>query len=235
MDRHLRQVIRPHHHHHHPQAACLERALFFVSGACESDDSVHGDDMNGCRSHVLWQRRSTTPPGPSLRRATRGWWRVPRTTPYEARTQSPEPAPLVEVRPQAGIRRHTGVGYELVLDPVVPQMAEKLVEVFDIPVLCGGRSLPLGDLPGFHAQDMVPLRLVCDASACCGVHPTCAGLVSFPCDSGGVYCTHNQQQWFYRQRQWWIILHPRQQLSFRLRQLRSLLHPCQRCFKRQRL
>ena len=56
-----------------------------------SDDSVHGGDMNGCRSLVLWQRHSTTPPGPSLRRATRGWWRVPRTTPYEARTQSQEP------------------------------------------------------------------------------------------------------------------------------------------------
>ena len=42
-----------------------------------SDDSVHGGDMNGCRSLVLWQRHFTTPPGPSLRRATRGWWRVP--------------------------------------------------------------------------------------------------------------------------------------------------------------
>ena len=28
--------------------------------------------MNGCRSLVLWQRHSTTPPGPSLPRATRG-------------------------------------------------------------------------------------------------------------------------------------------------------------------
>ena len=55
-----------------------------------SDDSVHGGDMNGCRSHVLWQRHATTPPGPSFRRATRGWWRLPRTTPYQVRTQSPE-------------------------------------------------------------------------------------------------------------------------------------------------
>ena len=75
-------------------------------------------------------------------------------TPYEARTQSPEPerwrsascstrrgarsllhletrpAPVQEPRPQDGIQRHTGVGFELVLDPVVPQMAEQLVEVF---------------------------------------------------------------------------------------------------------
>ena len=29
--------------------------------------------MNGCRPHVLWQRHPTTPPGPSLRRATRGF------------------------------------------------------------------------------------------------------------------------------------------------------------------
>ena len=36
-------------------------------------------------------RGTPPPPGPSLRRATRGWWRVPRTTPCEARTQSPEP------------------------------------------------------------------------------------------------------------------------------------------------
>ena len=34
-----------------------------------------------------------------------------------------------EVRPQGLPDRHTGVGFELVLDPVVPQMAEQLVEV----------------------------------------------------------------------------------------------------------
>ena len=46
------------------------------------------------------------------------------------------PEPFEEVsEPQAGIRRHTGVGYELVLDPVVPQMVEHLVEVFSLPAL----------------------------------------------------------------------------------------------------
>ena len=36
------------------------------------------------------------------------------------------PEPLEEVsEPQAGIRRHTGVGFELVLDPVVPQLARE--------------------------------------------------------------------------------------------------------------
>ena len=39
------------------------------------------------------------------------------------------PPPLAEVRPQGQLERHTGVGIELVLDPVVPQMAEQLVEV----------------------------------------------------------------------------------------------------------
>ena len=33
------------------------------------------------------------------------------------------------MRPQEGIQRHTGVGFGLVLDPVVPQIAEQLVEV----------------------------------------------------------------------------------------------------------
>ena len=36
--------------------------------------------------------------------------------------------------PQAGIGRHTGIGYELVLNPVVPQMAEQLVDV-SLPLL----------------------------------------------------------------------------------------------------
>ena len=56
-----------------------------VPAAEESDASVPCCGMNG------WQSRSTTPPGTHLRSATRGWWRVPRTTPYEARRQSPEP------------------------------------------------------------------------------------------------------------------------------------------------
>ena len=33
------------------------------------------------------------------------------------------PAPLLEVRPQGLLERHTGIGFELVLEPVVPQMA----------------------------------------------------------------------------------------------------------------
>ena len=38
------------------------------------------------------------------------------------------PAPLVEPRPQEEIRRHKGVGFELVLDPVVPQLGQELVD-----------------------------------------------------------------------------------------------------------
>ena len=45
------------------------------------------------------------------------------------------PEPLEEVsEPQAGIGRHTGVGFELVLNPVVPQMAGQLAEV-SLPAL----------------------------------------------------------------------------------------------------
>ena len=47
------------------------------------------------------------------------------TMPYGVRRDLSQRAP----RPQVGIQRHTGVGFELVLDPVVPQMAEQLVEV----------------------------------------------------------------------------------------------------------
>ena len=38
------------------------------------------------------------------------------------------PAPLLEVLPQAGLRRHTGEAFELVLDPVVPQLGRDLAE-----------------------------------------------------------------------------------------------------------
>ena len=57
------------------------------------------------------------------------------------------PAPLFEEWPQGPPEWHTGVGFELLLDPVVQQMAEQLVEVVDIPVqggvgLCGGLQGP---------------------------------------------------------------------------------------------
>ena len=39
------------------------------------------------------------------------------------------PAPLVEVRPQMGYKRHCGSGFELVLDVTVPQLGRELVEV----------------------------------------------------------------------------------------------------------
>ena len=45
------------------------------------------------------------------------------------------PEPLEEVsEPQAGIWRHMGVGYELVVNPVVPQISEQLVKFFSLPV-----------------------------------------------------------------------------------------------------
>ena len=61
------------------------------------------------------------------------------------------PAPLDEVRPQMGYKRHCGSGFELVLDVTVPQLGRELVEVpnvvppvveqnVHIPVRGGGRS-----------------------------------------------------------------------------------------------
>ena len=53
------------------------------------------------------------------------------------------PPPLAEVRPQGPFERQTGVGFELVFDPVVPQMAEQLVEV-PVEVVVG---VPNVDIP----------------------------------------------------------------------------------------
>ena len=43
------------------------------------------------------------------------------------------------MRPQGQLERHTGLGFEVVLDPVVPQMVEQLIEV-DFPVQGGGHG-----------------------------------------------------------------------------------------------
>ena len=48
------------------------------------------------------------------------------------------PPTLAEVRPQGQPERHTGVGFELVLDPVVPQLGRELVEV---PNVSGSREV----------------------------------------------------------------------------------------------
>ena len=111
-------------------------------GGGGSDDSVHGGDMNGCRSLWLWLQWSTIRTGPL------------RTTPYEARRQSPEPERwrsasctarrgarsllhrgrgqhlLVEVQPQGAMVQHSGIfELEQILDVPVLQMVEQPVEV----------------------------------------------------------------------------------------------------------
>ena len=72
------------------------------------------------------------------------------------------PAPLVEVRPQMGYKRHCGSGFELVLDVTLPQLGRELVEVpnvmspvveqnVHIPVRGGGRSkIPRGGVQGLR-------------------------------------------------------------------------------------
>ena len=184
----------------------------------ESDDSVHGSDMNGCRSLVLWQRHSTTPLGPSLRRATRGWLRVPRTTPHEARTQSTEPerwrSASCTTRRGArslgrgqhhwlrcgcrrGTRRHAGIGYELVLNPV---LAEQLVEVFSLPALAVEYISPASAVlsPAPVVESIAPAQavisspapiLVSCSCAYCGVSCSRASGVRIAGASCGVHCT----------------------------------------------
>ena len=99
---------RPHHNHHNHHKAFDSRLPLFVQVSCgrtlvggqwlttrvrapqggdASDDSVRGGDTNGCRSHVPWQKRSTTPP--AARGTTGGGWELLSTVPYAARRQPP--------------------------------------------------------------------------------------------------------------------------------------------------
>ena len=111
-------------------------------GGGGSDDSVYGGDMNGCRSLWLWLQWSTIRTGPL------------RTTPYEARRQSPEPerwrsasctsrrgarsllhrgtrpTPLVEVQPQGVMVQHSGIfELEQILDVPVLHVVEQPEDV----------------------------------------------------------------------------------------------------------
>ena len=107
-----------------------------------SDGSAHGGDMSGCPSQQHWRRPLTAPPkcqqGGAGRSATatddesqRG--RGPRGAPRPTGTDPTSPGDAAGSGSGAvsagGIQRHTGIGYEQVLNPVVPQMAEQLVEV----------------------------------------------------------------------------------------------------------
>ena len=81
------------------------------------------------------------------------------------------PEPLEEVsEPQAGIRRHTGVGFELVLNPVVPQMAEQLVEVFVACACCGVHLTRVRSVPSFFDRHQEEASSQWSASTCSAVH-----------------------------------------------------------------
>ena len=113
---------------------------------------AHGGDMSSRRWQQSWPRTNTTVPhgdrgrpgqGRGAREEIHG--SAPEDAPPQAAgvqyfamdtgedvEEAPaagRPAPLLEVRPQEGLRRHTGVGFELVLDLVVPQLGRELVEV----------------------------------------------------------------------------------------------------------
>ena len=148
------------------------------------------------------------------------------------RAQKP---PLEEVsQPQAGIRRHTGVGYELVLNPVVPQMAEQLVEVFSLPVefispapgqrqwwslshtfqllllfqwwrkLCPRQRVTSTGALG--GAFLTQTSRVSSAGACIGVYCTRASGV--PIASDGAFLTNTSRV---SSASAWSLLHPRQQ------------------------
>ena len=63
------------------------------------------------------------------------------------------PAPLLEVLPQAGLRRHTGEAFELVLDPVVPQLGRDLTV---LPDLAARRFLERAEeMKGKYGEEVV--------------------------------------------------------------------------------
>ena len=141
------------------------------------------------------------------------------------------PAPLMVVRLEGQLERHTGVGFELVRDPVVPQMAEQLVEVFDVPAqggfwLRGGLQGPgLGqaltvqvDHISMRAVFPSPVPVVEFIAPAPAVIPSAERVVEYlaPAPWGSNRqrqswkISHPLQQCFKHQCQWWSILHPRQ-------------------------
>ena len=87
---------------------------------------------------ALAEKLHHTSRGQKIARAGDGEVFVSREAPRGQNTPHPgkRPEPLEEVsEPQVGIRRHAEVGFEFVLNPVVPQMAEQLVEVCSTPAL----------------------------------------------------------------------------------------------------
>ena len=145
---------------------------------------------SNCRSEWPWLQRRTT-------RSTRCTLSPPlqlsqKTGTRADLTRGERQAPLLEVRPQGLPERHTGVGFELVLDPVVPQMAEQLVEVVAPALAVFQASSPA-------VEYFAPAPAVFQASSPVVEHIAPAPAVIPP------------------QRLWWSILHPRQLLFKRQR------------------
>ena len=63
------------------------------------------------------------------------------------------PAPLLEVLPQEGMRRHTGVAFELVLDPVVPQLGRIYAALIQVQRVRGGEASGGGGWVPVQQQD----------------------------------------------------------------------------------
>ena len=123
-----------------------ERSMpWLVLTAQEPPDGGGSDESIACALAEALHHSSRTKPSTCDTRATndalRGQNTVTRAREGEVREEhhalrgQTRPLPVTrqalvqEPRPQEGFQRHTGVGFELVLDPVVSQMAEQLLEV----------------------------------------------------------------------------------------------------------
>ena len=120
-------------------ATCAARALPDAAGsdgcaACRAAEplvmafaeQLHHSVNRVERDEVLWRQTTRASGEGEVHEKHDGPPGTEATSPREAAGGS---------EPQAGIMRHTGVGYERVLNAVVPQMAEPLVEV--LTVACG--------------------------------------------------------------------------------------------------
>ena len=183
---------------------------------------------SSCRSEWPWLQRGTTRStrvhaGYAAPRSQRTGVRVARSFKGQ-NTPHPweRPAPLLEVRPQGLLERHTGVGFELELDPVVPQMAEQLVQVVAPAPAVFQASSPVVEYiaPALAvvqapspvvehfvlAPAVIPSRAPVDEN----ISPASAFFFFFLHQRSLRSLFRPRQQCPNRQRQWWSISHLRQ-------------------------
>ena len=182
--------------------------------ACALAEALHhfsGTKPSTCDTMVVEGAKNDALRGQNT--VTRARERGPRGEPWPTGQTRPlsgmRPAPVQE----EGIQRHTGIGYELVLDPVVPQMVVQLVEVVGpVPAVFQASSPAVeyfAPAPAVFQTSSPVVEFFAPAPAvtnvCGGVYCTGASLVRNPgarcgahltrtsgfisCSNGGEYCT----------------------------------------------